>query len=92
MYSSDSRSKAKKMMVILTNGSDKGLSKTLGEAQKAKNSGIKVMVIGIGSHTNQELFKEMATEPYNKYVFSDSSFDPLRNMRDVLIQRKCSGK
>ncbi|VDI28425.1 collagen, type VI, alpha [Mytilus galloprovincialis] len=86
----DSRSKAKKMMVILTNGSDKGLSKTLGEAQKAKNSGIKVMVIGIGSHTNQELFKEMATEPYNKYVFSDSSFDPLRNMRDVLIQRKCS--
>ncbi|XP_052079167.1 cartilage matrix protein-like [Mytilus californianus] len=86
----DSRSKAKKMMVILTNGSDKGLSKTLGEAQKAKNSGIKVMVIGVGSHTNQELFKEMATEPYNKYVFSDSSFDPLRNMRDVLIQRKCS--
>ncbi|CAC5396123.1 COL6A [Mytilus coruscus] len=85
-----SRTKAKKMMVILTNGSDKGLSKTLGEAQKAKNSGIKVMVIGIGSHTNQELFKEMATEPYNKYVFSDSSFDPLRNMRDVLIQRKCS--
>ncbi|XP_063397843.1 cartilage matrix protein-like [Mytilus trossulus] len=86
----DSRSNAKKMMIILTNGSDKGLSKTLGEAQKARNSGIKVMVIGIGSHTNQELFKEMATEPYNKYVFSDSSFDPLRNMRDVLIQRKCS--
>ncbi|XP_063397842.1 cartilage matrix protein-like [Mytilus trossulus] len=85
-----SRSKAKKLMIILTNGSDKALSKTLGEAQKARNSNIKIMVIGIGDYTHQDCLQGMATVPHDKYIFSQDSFDPLRNMRDVLIQRKCS--
>ena len=80
-------------MIILTSGSVNGMSKTLGEAQKARNSGIKVMVISVGSNNNinQEVIDGMATEPRNKYVFSDDSFDPLRSMRDILAQRKCSG-
>ncbi|XP_052079210.1 collagen alpha-1(XII) chain-like isoform X2 [Mytilus californianus] len=86
----ENRSKAKKLMIILTNGSDKALSKTLGEAQKARNSNIKMMVIGIGDYTHQDCLQGMATVPHDKYIFSQDSFDPLRNMRDVLIQRKCS--
>ena len=88
----DTRNKAKKLMIILTSGSVNGMSKTLGEAQKARNSGIKVMVISVGSNNNinQEVIDGMATEPRNKYVFADDSFDPLRSMRDILAQRKCS--
>ena len=76
--------------VIITDGrSNVADYLTIPEAKVAKQQGIELFVIGITPQVDLDEIKGIATPPADNHVFVTRTFDGLRNIKNVLLDRIC---
>jgi len=76
-----------KAVVVLTDGS--GGDDAVVPAQKLRDNGISVFVIGIGDAQREKLMQIAGSE---EHLISVPSYEDLKYFEDVLVQMLCSGK
>lgn len=69
-----SHGKNDKVIVLLTDGHPDNGNLTMEEGRNAKNSGIRIITIGVGSGVNSEYLKQLASSP-DDYHFVSESFE-----------------
>ncbi|XP_061443604.1 collagen alpha-6(VI) chain-like [Rhineura floridana] len=74
------------IVILLTDGDSNDEVKV--PASKLRAGGISIYVVGIGVQDTTEL-KEMASRPFNKFLFSVHSFDILQDLTSSLLQTMC---
>ncbi|KAH9505729.1 hypothetical protein Btru_055642 [Bulinus truncatus] len=80
------RSKARKILIVLTDGLSSDPAKTQVSASHLKSRGIIIVIVGIGQAEDTEL-KGMASTADD--VFKIASFDALSQIRQQVAQRAC---
>lgn len=76
-----------KAVVVVTDGS--GGDDAVVPAQKMRDNGVSLFVIGIGDVQRERLLQIAGTE---EHMFSVTSYDDLKYFEDVLVQMLCSGE
>lgn len=75
--------------VILTDGRSNSYSYTASEAANARNAGITIFAIGIGSGIPVGELNEMATDPDSDHVFAVSGFSALSSIQSTFQAQAC---
>ncbi|KAH0627287.1 hypothetical protein JD844_002810 [Phrynosoma platyrhinos] len=75
-----------KVVILLTDGESNDDVKI--PASKLRARGISVYVVGVNVQDTAEL-KEIASRPFNKFLFSIDSFDVLQEVTNSLLQMVC---
>ena len=83
-----------KIGIVITDGRSKSESLTLQEAKAAKDAGITMLALGIGSSRNLDMkeINGIASDPAADHAFIASSFDDLVNVLDKISRGTCAGK
>lgn len=77
------------IIIVLTDGLSRDPLLTKQEAALARNQGIYLFAIGIGSAAVLDELQNIGNEPHDKYVFQVSSFRALDSIKDILASRTC---
>lgn len=80
--------------IILTDGKSWSLSKTTNEAKIAKEKGIYMFAVGIGSNVDLKELKGIASKSNKKesqFVFHVENFDALDSIKEILAIQTCEG-
>lgn len=78
-------------MIIITDGvSNVHAENTIPEAQKAKEEGVHVITIGVGSFDSAEL-EAMASEPVANNMHIIDDFNALTRLTTDLVKATCRG-
>ncbi|KAM3861132.1 collagen alpha-1(XII) chain-like [Diretmus argenteus] len=77
-----------KVAMIITDG--KSQDPVESYAQKLKNSGVEIFVLGI-KEADEEEMKRMASTPYRSHVFNVADFDVIKTVQKRLITQVCAG-
>lgn len=81
------RPNATKLVIVMTDGRSDDVSKTVNEAVQLKNSGAKVISIGIGASVNQYELNSIATD--RNHAFTVGSFDILHTLQEEIKDESC---
>ena len=79
-----------KIGIVITDGGSDNQGKTLVEAKKARDSGIKMIAVGVGKSVNQAELEGIANKPTSQYVFNVDSFDVLHTIQAILSTLTCA--
>lgn len=79
-----------KIAVVLTDGKSQDV--VLAAAEAARNKGIILFAIGVGSETEEEELNAIANKPSSTYVFYVEDFKAISKIREVIRQKLCEGK
>lgn len=80
-----------KIGIVITDGNSANRANTLAEAQKARDSGIQVIAIGVGHGINQAELEGIASKPKSQYVYNAENFDVLNTLQASLSSKTCEG-
>ena len=69
-FKANGRSSAHKVLVIVTDGKSNSFSSTTSQAKLARDEGMKIFAIGIGSGINLNELREVASDPDSKHVLT----------------------
>ena len=86
------RSNVQNVVVIITDGAaniDRQL--TVPYAVSARNNGVYITCLGVGSLLDMIMLNSMASPPIGSSVFTVSSGSQLANMRDTIYMTTCNG-
>ncbi|KAB0354856.1 hypothetical protein FD755_022315 [Muntiacus reevesi] len=79
-----------KIAVVLTDGKSQDEVKDAAEA--ARDSGITLFAIGVGSETEEAELRAIANKPSSTYVFYVEDYIAISKIREVMKQKLCEGK
>nr|KAG5697781.1 hypothetical protein BaRGS_026738 [Batillaria attramentaria] len=77
------------VIIILTDGQSANSTDTVKEARKARQEGIYIFAVGIGSQTDVRELMEIASDPDENFVFHVEEFGGLKNIRELLAIKAC---
>ncbi|XP_033748051.1 collagen alpha-5(VI) chain-like [Pecten maximus] len=80
-----------KIAIVITDGSPQNQPRTVEMATRAKDEGITIYAIGIGSSVDMDHLKAIASTPAEYYTFMVDDFSSLVEHEDILIKKTCSG-
>ncbi|KAK7116181.1 cartilage matrix protein-like [Littorina saxatilis] len=86
---SKARQNVAHVIIILTDGQSANTTHTLQEAQKARDQGIYVFAVGIGSQTDVDELMEIASDPDENFMFYVDDFGGLKNIQELLAIKAC---
>ena len=86
------RKEAKKVAILIVDGSLDEPIRALTEAQRARIHGIEVIVIQVGTEEPQEELLMMCDAPMKQHFFRVPHYNHLPGMQDRLWQSICDGK
>lgn len=92
-YNSGARSKEEnvpRIGIIMTDGQSG--DDVLGPADAAREEGITLYAIGIGTGIKEEELKQIANDPDEKYVVQVNDYTVIDNIRYEISQDTCEGK
>lgn len=73
---------AQPIMIIVTDGKPDDVVKAPADAAKA--AGIKVMCIGVGGTYDEHSLEQMASTPFDDYIYGLQSYDPSKIVAELL--------
>ena len=77
--------------IIITDGDSRNATATKIEAQKARDSGIHLFAIGVGSDVRNEELEMIASEPTEYYTFRVNDFKSMDTIKNFLAIKTCAG-
>ena len=80
------------MAIIVTDGQSNNPPLTAAEAKKARDKGITVLALGVGSGIGRQELNAMATDPDSTHVYTADNFDALNSLQALLSDKACEGK
>lgn len=80
------------MAIVVTDGRSSNPTQTAAEAKKARDAGITVLAIGVGSGVSKPELNAIATDPDSTHVFAADNFDALKSLKALLSTKACEGK
>ena len=80
-----------KIGIIVTDGEATDKIKTEAAAQKAKNNGITLFTVGIGSQINTQELNKIASSPTQEHVFLVTEFNKLLSIVSSVAEGTCGG-
>jgi len=83
------RSDITKVMVVITDGGSRSPGQTRFEADKAREAGFHMVVVGVGTYLDEQEWRYIASDPDNDYLFNITNFNALASLRDSLPRRVC---
>lgn len=86
-----SRSNAAKVVIVITDGQSDDVINTQHAADNAKNDGVIMFSVGVGSSIDTTELNYMASTPSCTHVFTVSGYDEIRALKEELIQSSCRG-
>ena len=78
--------------IVLTDGKSNSPTRTAQEAARAREQGIHVFAIGIGSEVERSELEAIASEPTEQYVFQVGDYTALQYIREILAIKTCEGR
>jgi hypothetical protein len=66
--------------------------RTKAQAQKARDSGITLMAVGVGKGTDQQELQDIASDPDSKYLFHIDTFVGLKMIESTLAAATCTSR
>ena len=85
------REAAAKIIIVITDGRSLNRSKTVQEAHFAKESGIKMLSIGVGFNVDNTELESIASDPSDEFFFFVNSFAVLDTIKESLATTTCKG-
>ncbi|GAB1606718.1 collagen alpha-5(VI) chain-like [Argonauta hians] len=88
-YKGGSRSNARRVAFILTDGSSQEAAKTQKAAERCRNSNIELFAIGIGNETNPVELRGIASSPKDSHYIHVSNYPSLINTKSEIYLNAC---
>lgn len=85
------RGDAPHVAVLLTNQPSGTIDQVKLEAQTARDNGLIMYTVGIGSGVDQSELQEIASQPDGRHMFQAQNFDTLDSLSDLLATKICNG-
>ncbi|XP_065057186.1 vitrin-like isoform X2 [Rhopilema esculentum] len=86
-----SRVKARKVLIVITDGNTNRSSESLERASRyMKEQNVIILSLGIGNRISMSELLEIASEPKEKHVFKLNSFDDLKSMLNSIEEQACA--
>lgn len=79
-----------RIAVVLTDG--KSQDEVFKVAEAARNKGVILFAIGVGSETEESELRNIANKPSSTYVFSVKDYKAISRIIQVIRQKLCEGK
>lgn len=86
-----SRPGAAKVVITITDGQSNDVISTQHAADNAKNNGIIMFSVGVGSRIDTTELNTIASSPSCTHVFTVSGYDEIKALKEELIQSSCRG-
>ncbi|XP_041376635.1 collagen alpha-4(VI) chain-like [Gigantopelta aegis] len=86
---SGAREGVTKIAVVITDGKSNNIAATRTQAKLARDAGITILAVGVGSNVDDTELNDIASDPDSQYVFKTDSFDALKTIQDVLAKTAC---
>ncbi|GFR96142.1 collagen alpha-5(VI) chain, partial [Elysia marginata] len=83
------RANVPKVAIVVTDGQSNNKALTSDEAQKARDAGITMLAIGIGSGVDDAELNSIATDPDSQNVYKASTFDALTGLQGYIAAKAC---
>ena len=83
------RANVPKVAIVVTDGQSNNKALTAAEAQKARDAGITVLAIGVGSGVDDAELNAIASDPDSQNVFKASTFDALTGLQGFVAAKAC---
>ena len=80
-----------KIAILVTDGKAYRPTETYASAQHAKDSGINLFAVGIGSDINLQELETISSSPSSSHVFLVSEFNKLLSIVSSVAEGTCSG-
>ena len=78
--------------IVVTDGSSWHTELTKQWAQRLKNLGIVIYVVGVGDDFNPYELRAISSDPDEKYFFRLNNYDELSSLIGVFSHKQCPGK
>lgn len=89
----DNRRGVEDILVLITGGRSNDLERTLEEAAKARQDGLRIIVVGVGRWISQMELAGVASYPYaTTRILVDNGYETLPTIRDQLRNMICNSK
>jgi collagen type VI alpha len=89
---SGARSNVSRIAILLTNGGTVDSKGVINAADVARQAGIGINVVNIGSNTNQQEINAVANQPAANHVVTVSNYDQLEQKATQILNQACNGK
>ncbi len=86
------RENVTKIGIVITDGRSYDTQDTAVEANAAREDGIHLFAIGVGKKVDQAELDLIASHPTEEYSFMVENFNVLKNIRNLLVEKTCTGK
>ena len=81
-----------KIGILITDGEATDKTKTEAAAMAAKNNGITLFTVGIGSQINTQELNKIASSPTQEHVFLVTEFNKLLSIVSTVAEGTCGGE
>lgn len=78
--------------IVVTDGQSQNPTQTAAEAKLARDAGINMLAIGVGSGAKAAELNAIATDPDSTHVFQADNFDALNSLKALLSNKACEGR
>ncbi|XP_005094885.1 cartilage matrix protein [Aplysia californica] len=78
-----------RFIVALTDGESDSVKATIEEADRAKEEGIRIFTVGIGSKSKAEDLMAFASQPSDRFVLRVDDYKSLRDIDELLAIKTC---
>lgn len=85
------RGDAPHVAVLLTNQPSGTIDQVKLESQTARDNGLILYTVGIGSSVDQSELQAIASQPDGRHMFQAQNFDALSSLSDLLATKICNG-
>ena len=85
------RSDASHVAIVVTNGPSGAIDLTKLEAQTARDNGVILYSVGVGSGVDMNELKAIASDPDSRHLFTAQNYDALHSLSDLLATKVCNG-
>ena len=90
--SSGARPNVPRIAILLTNGGSLDSQAAITQANIARQAGIGINVVGVGSNINTQEVNQIANQPSGSHVITVNSYDNLQSVTNNIIQQACGGQ
>ena len=78
--------------IVITDGKSNRPDQTKAQAEAARQAGIMLFSVGVGSGISRPELNQMATDPDSTHVFTVDDFSKLAQIKALFQQQTCDGE